>query len=1001
MRSLLVLVRRATALAAGLALAAVSAAAQTATANLRGYVRGSDQAPVENAQVSARNVDNNITRNVTTNTAGFYYMGGLRPGRYEVTVRRIGLQPQTRTIQLPIGVTTDANFDAETAVAQLQRVEISAERGGTTTRTSEVGTNVSREQIENLPNVERNFLDIARLAPGVTARAVNDENKFISAGGQPAEAVNVFVDGASYKNDVLKGGVVGQDASKGNPFPQGAVQEFRIITQNYKAEYQKASSAIITATTRSGTNRWEGELFSQGIAKSYVARDPISVSEGRARPNYNRLQAGGNIGGPIVRNKLFFFGTYELNARNEPKYVRYSDTTIRNSAPASVRSLLDPYLGEFTSEFRQHLGFGKLTWAQSDRSTFDLSTTIRRETDFRGFEGRTTYESSENVKIGVYNGVGNWRFATNDWLNEAQVNFQHFVWNPEPTNETLIGRDYDQLLRIGGRDTRQNFTQNRLSLRNDLTRSGIQLFGDHVFKGGASLDFLGYESEKFFTGNPVFTYRPATNWSRPSDVRFGFGDPNVDADNQQFGVYLQDDWTIGRKLVLNLGIRWDVETNMINNDYVTPAPMADSLRSLYANNPNAFRVDQPIDTLPNGDCCEVVQRRPIDELGGLENFLTSGRDDRPAYKRAFQPRLGASYDFFGDGRTVVFGGFGVYYDRNYWNTLLDEQFRRQYAVLQVNFNEVGPTAQCPACVQWDERYFDPAQLRTIAGPAGNPEVFLIANDLVPPRTTQSSFGIRQGIGSYNVTLSYNGIRGENGMNFVRASPWGGPGPNYNTVFIADDNVETYYDAMQLQIERPLRGTMRWGGAIAYTLSRSEERGQSTDIFWGFDDRYTTVSDRPRLRAPGDQRHAVVANAIVRLPWEFRLSGIVNLGSGISSLGTDERVGTGIYRGSYVFTPPTRPFLGIGNVFNNQNLDLRVDRGFAIGGTQRVSLTADLFNALNSRNYGCYNNFIPASGPTASYGQPTCAAVGRRFQLGLRYGFTGAGDGTARSQNAGQ
>lgn len=992
----------AAAMATGLAATAAPVVAQTATANVRGYVRGGDGAPLANAQVSARNVDNNATRGAITNEAGFYYMGGLRPGRYEITVRRIGTQQQSRIVQLPIGTTTDANFVAQDATVQLARVAVVAEAGATA-KTSEVGTNISREQIENLPNVERNFLDIARLAPGVTARGVNDDSKFLAAGGQPAEAVNVFVDGATYKNDVLRGGVVGQDASRGNPFPQGAVQEFRIITQNYKAEYQKASSAIVTATTRSGTNRLEGEVFAQGIAKSYVARNAIQVQEGGARPNYSRLQAGGNIGGPLVRDKLFFFGTYELNFRDEPSYVRIGDTALVRTIPAALRTQLEQQTGEFTSAFRQHLGFGKLTWNQSDRSTFDLSTTIRREDDFRGFGGQTSFEAAENVRINVYNAVGNWRFATNNWLNEAQLNGQWFEWSPEPRNEQTIGREYERLLRIGGKDTRQTFTQSRISLRNDVTRSGVQLAGEHVFKGGGSLDFLGYSSEKFFVGNPIFFYRPANNYAQPLGALYGFGDPRIETDNQQLGFYLQDDWTVTRKLLLNLGIRWDVETNMINNDYATPAPLADSLRQFY--NAGTLVVERPV-AQANGTCCRPDTVPVIRQLGGIENFITTGRSDRPAYKRAFQPRLGASYDLFGTGRTVLFGGYGIYYDRNYWNTLLDEQFRRQYSVLFTNFNDTGPTTQCPDCVRFEERYFDPAQLRTLAGPAGRPEVFLIANDLVPPRTTQSSFGVRQAVGSYQLTLSYNGIRGENGMNFVRASPWGGP-PNqddYNTFFVTDDRVETFYDAMQLQIERPLRAGMRWGGQLAYTLSRSEERGQSTDIFWGFDDRYPTVADRPRLRAPGDQRHALVANVVTMLPWDIRFSSIATLGSGISITGTNNRGGSNpLQSRTFVFTPPSRPFLGVGNVFNQQNLDVRFDKGISVRGGQRVAIYADLFNALNSRNYGCYNTFIPPASEPAntSFGLPFCAAPGRRLQLGLRYGFTGAGPEVSREAGSGR
>ena len=259
--------------------------AQTTTGNLRGYVLGENGAPIPDVQVVVRLTATNETRGTSTNAAGFYYLGGLRPGAYDLSVRRVGLAPQTRRVQVRIGETLDLNISTSQIATTLEAVQVSAAREGTETRTSEVGTNVSREQISNLPTFERNVLDLAKLAPGVSAQAVNNTDKFIAAGGQPPEAVNVFVDGATYKNDVLRGGVVGQDASKGNPLPQGAIDEFRVLTQNYKAEYQKAASAIIVATTKSGSNQTEGDLFAYGVAKSYVARDEIARRNNSARSN--------------------------------------------------------------------------------------------------------------------------------------------------------------------------------------------------------------------------------------------------------------------------------------------------------------------------------------------------------------------------------------------------------------------------------------------------------------------------------------------------------------------------------------------------------------------------------------------------------------------------------------------------------------------------------------------------------------------------------------------
>ncbi|MFY7851924.1 MAG: TonB-dependent receptor plug domain-containing protein [Brevundimonas sp.] len=118
-------------------------------------------------------------------------------------------------------------------------------------RTSEVATNVTRQQIEDLPQISRNFLNFAALAPGVVVQE-GDTERTISAGGQPSLAVNVFIDGQSQKSTILDGGIAGQDDSRGNPFPQSAVQEFRVLTQNFKAEYEQASSAIITSGTSTG-----------------------------------------------------------------------------------------------------------------------------------------------------------------------------------------------------------------------------------------------------------------------------------------------------------------------------------------------------------------------------------------------------------------------------------------------------------------------------------------------------------------------------------------------------------------------------------------------------------------------------------------------------------------------------------------------------------------------------------------------------------------------------
>jgi hypothetical protein len=166
-----------TALLAALAFTAwTPAAGQTTTGSIRGFVRSPAGAPIGDAQVVARNVDMGVTRGAVTTATGFYNIPGLRPGQYELTARRIGLSPQARTLQVLIGQTHTVDFQLSEAAVALQAVVTVAAPAATETRTSEVGTNITREQIENLPTFDRNFLDFAKLAPGITPSRVDEQN---------------------------------------------------------------------------------------------------------------------------------------------------------------------------------------------------------------------------------------------------------------------------------------------------------------------------------------------------------------------------------------------------------------------------------------------------------------------------------------------------------------------------------------------------------------------------------------------------------------------------------------------------------------------------------------------------------------------------------------------------------------------------------------------------------------------------------------------------------
>src|SRR5712691_7471785 len=312
----------------------LSLSAQTTTGTLRGYVKDQNGTPLADAEVHVLNSATGVQRATTTRADGSYILPGLAPATYDLSVRHIGFAPQRRQVTVQIGATQVVEFTVQAGAVELQAVTVQ----GTPTvelRTSEVATNVTPQQIQQLPTPSRNFLDLAALAPGISVSEdrVNAIGfRTFSAGGASPNQSNVFVDGCSLKNDLTGGGVAGQDASRGNPFPRNAIQEYRVITQNFKAEYQKASSAIITATTRSGGNTWSGNAFFGYQNKDLVALDTFQLDRQRRnpsfqQPDFTRYISGFSAGGPIMRNRLFFFGSYEGNYQNRSNSVNITPAT--------------------------------------------------------------------------------------------------------------------------------------------------------------------------------------------------------------------------------------------------------------------------------------------------------------------------------------------------------------------------------------------------------------------------------------------------------------------------------------------------------------------------------------------------------------------------------------------------------------------------------------------------------------------------------------------------
>src|SRR5262249_23924409 len=207
-------------------------------------------------------------------------------------------------------------------------------------KTSEVGGTVSTKIINTIPQTTRNFLEFADVIPGVVF-SINPDNgtTSLTGGAQSASNINVYIDGVGQKNYVLQGGISGQDSSRGNPFPQSAIAEYKVITQNYKAEYDQLSSAAVTAVTKSGTNEFKGEVFFDHSTTAWRAATPAEQAAGQKIESKDD-QYGIALGGPIIVDRMHWFLAYEGKSIDTPKSVALGQGRTLADIPAELRPLV-------------------------------------------------------------------------------------------------------------------------------------------------------------------------------------------------------------------------------------------------------------------------------------------------------------------------------------------------------------------------------------------------------------------------------------------------------------------------------------------------------------------------------------------------------------------------------------------------------------------------------------------------------------------------------------
>lgn len=953
------------------------------TSGLQGHVMS---APA-GTKVTATNVDNGAKATVSVQADGSYSIVGLRPGTYNVTFKSPDGKVLTESVLLTVGETTSLTSDMSKATEVITVIGRRKE-----VRTSEVATSVSKTQIETIPQNGRNFLSFAALAPGVSY-STDPERKVVQAGASSANAVNLFIDGMSQKNQVLQGGIAGQDASRGNPFPQDAIQEYKVSTQNFKAEYEQASSAIITAVTITGTNKFKGSVFGNYQSKSMIGQP--YYERANPKPDLSNKEYGATMSGPIIKDKLFWAASAEIRRDSRPAdsvvmptasqmLVSPGTETATASMTALASALASKYNGSFAKDFSQDTYWGKLTYLMSDVDTFDLELKSRKEDDLRGFGGTTGYDRGNSQAQDEKLALLKWRHRGENFVNEASLSYQKNNWGQRPTSIapgiTLVKTPIAQTTAItdlsrvaatfGGIPYAQDKNQINTTLKDEVTLSNIDWHGRHTVKIGGKIARYEYEaSEAIPVSNPELFYDVRTyvlgGNNTPIAAKVMDGDPLLGATNTQLGAYIQDDWVLDQHWTFNLGIRWDYETNMMNNKWVTPSDVAAALRAHVGFN-KAYNAN---------------------------DFISNG-SNRESPTNLFQPRLGFSYDVHGDSDMVVFGGIGRYYDRNIFDAAQLEMRRQTIHNAQLNFDTTNP---------WNNAYFTNPQLMVdkakTLGLKG--EIFAINNNVKVPYNDKFSLGIRKKFGKIQTQAIVEHVEGHDLFNWVlgnrqtdgtwgnawdgthgdqfQTQPWGDGVPGYGNLLVSRSDRRNRQTSLYLTADKAYTKNDGYGWTAKLELNDAEATGHN-DVFM-FD--YASAPASGWHYAEGVNPWAFYGTFIKDLPWDIRLSGIVNLrrGTPFQQIGFFDNGAGGTTLRTIDANLLPREKIGF------KQIDFRLSKEFNMPNGNTLIVEGQVYNAfdwVNKKYSGWTGGFTPAGGSPSYAPDPSQEGPPRTYMVGLKY-----------------
>lgn len=997
----------------------MAASAQTAGAGtISGTLTDANGGVIPDVKITIHNVDTGIDRVVATNEAGLYTVPFLQVGNYEVTAEKAGFSKVVRKdLMLQVGETLTVDFQLQVQSTS-QAVTVTGEAPIIDPTKTDVSQVVSQQFVNNLPIAGRRWESFALLTPNATT---DGGSGLISYRGISGLYNSTAVDGANNSQSLFS---ETRGRATGIPYvySQDSIQEFQVETADYSAEFGQAAGGISNAVTKSGTNTIHGDLFYYLRYPSWNALDPIAKSQGiYTQPVHQQQQFGGSVGTPIIKDKLFFFGTYDGSRKVAPilytstvQYPLACNALIPVALCAAGNKFLEAQSGAFPRFFNQDLGFGKIDYQLNDKnhisSSFDL-------VDFHApnsYQGNNSYSNSSPTANGP--NVTHERIFITNWdsiITNTIINNLRFQWGQDLE---ITGANFGPpSVNIGSGSVDTYGMPNALPRAAEPNEHRIEFadvlsvtHGTHTFKAGVDVNLVHEVMINLFYGGGAYTYSGSAqtafnNWlADVGGINLGDGltgrhwtsfemaqDPITHVGKDDFwekepAAFVEDTWRARNNLTLTLGVRYDIQL-------VPQPPKPNTLTPLTTLYTSTINIDS----------------------------------------NNFAPRVGLAWQI-GKG-AVLRTGYGIFYAQTpgstYYAQRVENGVYQQTSVLtpaqipgltfpNVIFAPTGPPMQAPFPGALTPQY------TPITPPAAGQLVHGLVTDFVNPLVHEGDVTFEKQLpGNMSFTAGYVVSRALHLPIYVDANVAPATttktyditnlagvtqstitlpfyttrlNPQTGVILTGFSDVNSWYNAMVITFRK--RYSKGFEFLANYTLSRAIDGGQVAGQFGTFFGTDPPIDPLNRKLEYGtsdlDQRHRFVGSAVYTPPLGnianrplrllvngFNFSTIVTAAtgqplteyiSGYPSGGLDGGLTGGLVSNSGSPEGGRAPFLPRNSFYlpNIYNVDFRIAREFRILERLRLALVGEAFNLFN---HPLITNAGPGSPPNA-------------------YNFTNAGSG---------